>query len=80
MAVPGQCFICAITMLSDHGRMVHARTASPIWTKEVACAVCAKKVADQGEALIYRQDEWVTVRIAVEERAGSARLGGTLSP
>lgn len=67
MGDSGQCYICAVTLLSDHGRMVQARTAVPVWTKHVACAVCAKKVADRGEALIYRQDEWVTVRIAVRE-------------
>ena len=55
--------MCACTVRFDRVVEGVSRTAVPTWIPVMLCPICAKKVREVGEALIYRADEWVTVRL-----------------
>lgn len=65
-----QCFCCAWEI--GKGDVIHgeARTGVPDWKSVVLCGVCANKIRSQDEALIYRGDEWVNVRVRNGKRDG----------
>lgn len=58
-----RCFCCAWAFRPGTGITGRARAGEPDWRSVVLCGVCADKIRSQDEALIYRGDEWVNVRV-----------------
>ncbi len=58
-----ECFVCAWELKGTEPVAAQARTAETAWREVALCGICAGKMRREGGTLIYKGDEWVTVRV-----------------
>lgn len=58
-----RCFRCGWAFGRTEPVPAAYRTAEPEWRQAVLCGPCANRLRGCGGVLIYRGDEWVTVRV-----------------
>ena len=63
MGTERECFVCGIGLGTGGGVEGQARTEAPAWMRVVLCVMCSVRVKAVGQALIYQNEDWHTVRV-----------------